>query len=62
MGRRPGRRGGLDADQAAALRDLVEASGAERGTGTAIQAAELAGQDMTPTATPAQASLLVEAS
>jgi hypothetical protein len=62
MDRRQHHRAVLDPDQAAALHGLVEASGAEQGTVTAIQAAELAGQDMTLPATPAQASLLVEAS
>jgi hypothetical protein len=53
--------GGLDPDQAAALRHLVAAFGAEQVTVTAIQVTAPAGQDRTPTA-PLQASLLEEAS
>jgi hypothetical protein len=53
--------GGLDPNQAAALHHLVAAFGAEQVTVTAIQVTELAGQDLTTT-TPAQASLLEEAS
>jgi aspartate-semialdehyde dehydrogenase len=62
MGRRPPHRAALDPDQAAALHHLVEAFGVEQVTVTAIQATPSAGQDRTPTTTPAQASLLEEAS
>ena len=61
MGRRLHYRAALDPDQAAALHHLVEAFGVEQVTVTVIQATEPAGQDRTPT-TPAQASLLEEAS
>jgi aspartate-semialdehyde dehydrogenase len=60
MGRRPRPRATLDPDQAAALHQLVEAFGVEQVTVTAIQATQSAGQDLAPT--PAQASLLEEAS
>jgi hypothetical protein len=62
MGRGLRHPGGLDPDQAAALRHLVAAFGAEQVTVTAIQAIESAGQARTSTTTPAQASLLEEAS
>jgi aspartate-semialdehyde dehydrogenase len=60
MGRRPRPRATLDPDQAAALHQLVEAFGVEQVTVTAIQATPSAGHDLAPT--PAQASLLEEAS
>jgi hypothetical protein len=60
MGRRPRPRATLDPDQAAALHQLVEAFGVEQVTVTAIQPTQSAGQDLAPT--PAQASLLEEAS
>ena len=62
MGRRPRPRATLDPDQAAALHQLVEAFGVEQVTVTGVQASQSAGQDLTPTATPAQACLLEEAS
>jgi hypothetical protein len=62
MGRRLYHRAALDPDQAAALHHLVAAFGAEQVTVTAIQAIASAGYDLTPTTTPAQASLLEEAS
>jgi aspartate-semialdehyde dehydrogenase len=62
MGRRPRLRAALDPDQAAALHRLVAAFGAEQVTVTTVQAIESAGHDLTPTTTPAQASLLEEAS
>jgi hypothetical protein len=62
MGRRPHPRAVLDPDQAAALHHLVAAFGAEQVTVTAIQAIASAGHDLTLTTTPAQASLLEEAS
>jgi hypothetical protein len=62
MGRGPGHRAALDPDQAAALHRLVAAFGAEQVTVTVIQATESARHDLTPTTTPAQASLLEEAS
>jgi hypothetical protein len=62
MGRRLHHRGGLDPDQAAALHCLVEAFGVEQLTVTGVQASQSAGHDLTPTTTPAQASLLEEAS
>jgi hypothetical protein len=40
----------------------VAAFGAEQVTVTTVQATESAGHDLTPTTTPAQASLLEEAS
>jgi hypothetical protein len=46
----------------AALHHLVAAFGAEQVSVTAIQVTELAGHDLMPTTTPAQASLLEEAS
>jgi hypothetical protein len=58
MGRRPRPRAVLDPDQGAAL----EAFGVEQVTVTAVQPTESAGRDLTPTTTPAQASLLEEAS
>jgi hypothetical protein len=61
MGRRPRHRAALDLDQAAALHHLGAAFGAEQVTVTVIQAIESAGHDLTPTTTPAQASLLEEA-
>ena len=61
MGRRPRPRATLDPDQAAALHHLVVAFGVEQVTVTTIQVTELAGHDLTST-TPAQASLLEEAS
>jgi sulfite reductase beta subunit-like hemoprotein len=62
MGRGLRHPGGLDPDQAAALHHLVAAFGAEQVTITTVQASQLAGQARTPTTTPAQASLLEEAS
>jgi hypothetical protein len=62
MGRRLYHRAALDPDQAAALHHLVAAFGAEQVTVTAIQAIDSAGHDLTLTTTPAQASLLEEAS
>jgi aspartate-semialdehyde dehydrogenase len=62
MGRRLHHRAALDPDRAAALHHLVEAFGAEQVTVTTVQAIESAGHDLTPTTTPAQASLLEEAS
>jgi hypothetical protein len=59
MGRRPRPRAVLDPDQAAALHCLVAAFGVEPITVTAVQSA---GQDLTSTIAPAQASLLEEAS
>jgi aspartate-semialdehyde dehydrogenase len=61
MGRRPRLRAALDPNQAAALHRLVAAFGAEQVTVTTVQAIESAGHDLTPTVTPAQASLLEEA-
>jgi hypothetical protein len=60
MGRRSRPRAGLDPDQVAALHRLVEAFAVEQVTVTAVQASQWAGHDVTPT--PAQASLLEEAS
>ena len=60
MGRRPRPRAILDPDQAAALHQLVEAFGVEQVTVTVIQVTPSAGHDLAPT--PAQASLLEEAS
>jgi hypothetical protein len=60
MGRRPSQQAVLDPDQAAALHCLVAAFGVEQVTVTAVQASQWAGHDLTPT--PAQASLLEEAS
>jgi hypothetical protein len=60
MGRRPRPRATLDPDQAAALHRLVAAFGIEQITVTAVQASQSAGHDLAPT--PAQASLLEEAS
>jgi aspartate-semialdehyde dehydrogenase len=62
MGRGLRHPGGLDPDQAAALHHLVAAFGAEQVTVTTVQAIESAGHDLTPTTTPAQASLFEEAS
>jgi hypothetical protein len=62
MGRGLRHPGGLDPDQAAALHHLVAAFGSEQVTVTAIQASQSAHQDLTSTTTPAQASLLEEAS
>jgi hypothetical protein len=62
MGRGLRHPGGLDPDQAAALHHLVAAFGAEQVTVTAIQVTAPAGQARTSTTTPAQASLLEEAS
>ena len=62
MGRRPHPRAVLDPDQAAALHHLMEAFGVEQVTVTAVQPTESAGRHLTPTTTPAQASLLEEAS
>ena len=62
MGRRPDHRAGLDPDQAAALRHLVVAFGAEQVTVTAIQPIMSPDQDPAAIQTPAQASLLEEAS
>jgi hypothetical protein len=61
MDRRPRPRAALDPDQAAALRHLVAAFGVEQITVTAVHASQSADQDLTST-TPAQASLLEEAS
>jgi hypothetical protein len=60
MGRRPRPRPPSTPGHAAALHQLVEAFGVEQVTVTAIQATPSAGQDLAPT--PAQASLLEEAS
>jgi hypothetical protein len=62
MGRRPRPRAVLDPDQAAALQRLVAAFGIEQITITGVQASQSAGRDLTSTTTPAQASLLEEAS
>lgn len=62
MGRRPRHQAGLDPDQAAALRGLARAFGAEQVTDKVIQATESAGRDLTVITTPVQASLLEEAS
>ena len=62
MGRRPRPQAVLDPDQAAALHHLVAAFGAEQVSVTAIQASQSAGQDLTFTTGPAQASLLEEPS
>jgi aspartate-semialdehyde dehydrogenase len=62
MGCRLHHPGRLDPDQAAALHHLVAAFGAEQVSVTTVQAIESAGHDATPTTTPAQASLLEEAS
>jgi hypothetical protein len=61
MGCGPRHRAALDPDQAAALHHLVAAFGAEQVTVITVQAIESASHDRTPT-TPAQASLLEEAS
>jgi hypothetical protein len=61
MGRRLCHQATLDPDQGAALHHLVEAFGADQVTVTAIQATKPAGQDLIPTTTPPQASLLEEA-
>jgi hypothetical protein len=61
MGRRPRPRATLDRDQAAALHRLVAAFGVEQVIVTAVQASQSAGHDLT-SPTPAQASLLEEAS
>jgi hypothetical protein len=60
MDRRSRPRATLAPDQAAALHRLVEAFDVEQVTVTAIQATPSAGRDLAPT--PAQASLLEEAS
>jgi hypothetical protein len=62
MGRGLRHPGGLDPDQAAVLHHLVAAFGAEQASVTAIQVTESVGQARTSTTTPAQASLLEEAS
>jgi hypothetical protein len=62
MGRPLHHRAALDPNQAAALHHLVATFGAEQVTVTTVQAIESAGHDLTPTTTPAQASLLEEAS
>jgi len=60
MGRRPRPRAILDPDRAAALHQLVEAFGVDQVSVTGVLASPSAGQDLAPT--PAQASLLEEAS
>jgi hypothetical protein len=62
MGRRLRPRAILDPDQAAALHRLVAAFGVEQVIVTGVQASQSAGQDLTSTTAPAQASLLEEAS
>jgi hypothetical protein len=60
MGRRLSQQAVLDPDQAAALHLLQPGFGVEQVTVTAVQASQWAGHDLT--STPAQASLLEEAS
>ena len=62
MGRRPRPRAVLDPDQATALHLLQPGFGVEQVTVTGVLASQSAGQDLTSTTAPAQASLLEEAS
>jgi hypothetical protein len=62
MGRRSHRQPTLDPDQAAALHHLMVAFGVEQVTVTDVQPTSQPDQDPAPTQTPAQATLLEEAS